>query len=757
MPEYENRLAALYQLNLLDSGNEPVFNNLVALAAATCQTKLAFITLIDNQRLWFKSAFGTDATEVPIKGSFCEQAITMEGFFEIQDTLNYPEFCTNSLVKNSPHVRFYAGYPLKIHGQKIIGTLCVLDDQPKTLSEPQLAAFKNIIQIAETLFEQELHTKASKAIFDTYLNSTSEAMCIVGNDPCFLLSFNQLFSNTIHTIYGVFPKTGEPISTYFHGFNLDNFLVGVSKAFAGEPSTVERLVNFEKFSVWYFMQYLPIRNQDGQVIAVAFTAKNVSNEHKYIDLLNETNELARVGGWEINYINKETVWTTVTRQIFEVAEEYQPNPLSFFDFINDENLSNLLRLLIDEAIHNKTLFKIEVPIITPNNTTKWLVLRGKPAFQDNQCVRIFGAVGDITRDKELRKSLLESREQYKGIIESSSDIIYELDIDGLFAFVSPVWTKLLGHDTEEVIGKSYMEYMHPDDIRRCHKFCRELFATRKADNPIEYRLLHKKGHYEWHESTCSTITRNGKLYIIGIGREITQWKIAQERLQHLNKQLLDNSIQLKDSEKRYSDLFRLSPQPMYMFSLEDFKITSVNEAAIQHYGYSRDEFLAKTILDMLPEQIQSDARIFLQTKAQEEGYYAMRSSHVKQDGTIFDVDVYSSQITINQQKFRLVLSIDMTKELIRSRAIEKQNEMFKEIAWMQSHVVRAPLANIMGLIEVIKSKKIEDVKRLDIVHHLLSEAEKFDEIIKLISKKATEANVIVVDGIDNNLDYRGLK
>lgn len=745
MPDHENRLAALYQLNLLESGNEPVFNNLVALAAATCQSNLAFITLIDNQRLWFKAAFGTEVTEVPNHGSFCEQAIKNEGFLEIPDARIHPILRTNNLVVNPPFIRFYAGIPLKIHDQKIIGTLCVLDNQTKTLSQSQLAALHNIAKIAETLFEQELQTKAAKAIFDTYLNSTSEAMCIVGNDPCHLLSFNQLFANTIHTIYGFFPQTGETIGTYFHGFNLDNFLIGVNKAFEGESSTVERLVNFEKFSVWYFMQYLPIRNKDGQVIAVAFTAKNVSNEHKYIDLLNETNELARVGGWEINYINKETVWTTVTRQIFDVSDDYQPSPSSFLDFINDENLSNLLRLLIEEAITKKTLFKIEVPVITAKNTAKWLVIRGKPAFQDNQCVRIFGAVGDITKDKELRKSLIESKEQYKGIIESSSDIIYELDFEGHFAYVSPVWTKLLGHPSEEIIGKSYMDYMHPDDVKSCHKFCRELFTTRKADNPIEYRLQHKDGHYEWHESTCSTITRNDKLYIIGVGREITQWKIAQERLKQLNQQLLDNAVELKDSEKRYSDLFMLSPQPMYMFSLDNFLITSVNEAAVAHYGYSRAEFLTKSIIDLLPEPIRQDALIFLNTKAQEEGYYSMRSSHIKQDGTIIEVDIYSSQININQQKFRIVLSIDITKELIRSRAIEKQNERFIEIAWMQSHVVRAPLANMMGLIQVIQTKQVEDIKRLEIIPRLLSEAEKFDEIIKLISEKATEAKVMVTD------------
>jgi hypothetical protein len=140
-------------------------------------------------------------------------------------------------------------------------------------------------------------------------------MCIVVPENCTIVSFNQLFAATIRKIHGVEMKVGDSIDQYFDGINLTNFIIGVEKAMQGEATTIERLVNFSKFSVWYYMQYLPVKNDADTIIAVAFTAKNVSNEHKYIDLLNETNQLANVGGWEMNLITNEVIWTTITKQI----------------------------------------------------------------------------------------------------------------------------------------------------------------------------------------------------------------------------------------------------------------------------------------------------------------------------------------------------------------------------------------------------------------------------------------------------------
>lgn len=739
---FESRLAGLYQLSLIDAKKEESLDVLVKLAASLFDASLVFITVVDKERLWFKAAYGTNCTEGPIKGSFCEITLKEKGYFQIENATLHPVFSTNPLVVNQPYIQFYAGYPLTVFDKTPVGTLCILDNKPKSLNDVQKEQFIAIANIANAILQSELEKKAVNSVFDTYLKSTSEAMCIVVPEKCTIVSFNQLFAATILKIHGVEMKVGDTIDQYFDGINLSNFINGVEKAMHGEVSTVERLVNFEKFSVWYYIQYLPINNSDGEIIAVAFTAKNVSNEHKYIDLLNETNQLANVGGWEMNLITNEVIWTTITKQILEVSEDYQPNANSIIEFIDRTDVRESLSELIQEAINKGKEFKLEMPIITQTGVSKWIVINAKTAFSDGKCIRLFGALRDISNDKEMHRSLIESREQYKGIIDNSSDIIYELDSNGYYQFVSKVWHQLLGHSIEEVMGKHFTYFIHQDDMETFQHYLNDLIGGKELEQMVEYRMRHNNGHFEWYESSCSTTKRNGELYVLGIGREITQIKADQNNLRALNEQLIQNAEKLTESEKNYSDLFLLSPQPMFIYDLVSYRFIKVNQAALVQYEYNEDEFLQLNLFDINHKDQQQGLEGFLKQKSTVVEKYALRSKHIKKSGEVIDVDVYSSMLVQQTNTYRIVLVIDVTKQLRRIQEIEKQNGLLKDIAWIQSHVVRAPLSNIMGLINILNSPMNKKENEADLFFKMLEEAKKLDAIIREIAQKANEAEVI---------------
>jgi len=738
---FESRLAGLYQLSLIDDKKDESLDTLVKLAASIFDAKLVFITVVDKDRLWFKATFGSNVSEIPLKGSFCEITLKEEGFFQIENAVIHPIYSSNALVVNPPHVKFYAGYPLTIFNNAFVGTLCILDDKPKKLSNTQIDQFIAIADIAKGILQSELDKKAVNSVFDTYLKSTSEAMCIVVPENFTIVSFNQLFAATIKIIHGVEMKVGDTIDQYFDGINLSNFIIGIEKAMQGEASTVERIVNFEKFSVWYYMQYMPIRNANGVVIAVAFTAKNVTNEHKYIDLLNETNQLANVGGWEMNLITNEVIWTTVTKEILEISEDYQPNTDSFIEFIDRKDVRESLIELTKEAINEGAAFKLELPIITQTGVSKWVVINAKTAFSDGKCIRLFGALRDISNEKEMRRSLIESREQYKGIVDNSSDIIYELDSNGYYQFVSKVWHQLLGHSIEEVLGKHFTFFMHQDDIKSFQQYINDLIGGKELEQMVEYRMRHKNGHYEWHESSCSTTKRNGELFVLGIGREITQIKADQDKLRTLNEQLIENTERLKESEKNYSDLFLLSPQPMFIYDLKTYQFIKVNQATLVQYEYNQDEFLQMNLLDINHKDQQPGLTDFLKEKSTIVEKYALRGKHVKKSGEVIDVDVYSSMLIQQNNAYRIVLVIDITKQLKRIEEIEKQNGLLKDIAWIQSHIVRAPLSNIMGLINILNSPMNKKENEAELFFKILDEAKKLDLIVRDITQKANAAEV----------------
>ena len=163
-PEEDRRLAALYQYELLDTPSEDLFDAFTTLAATICDAPISLISLIDSDRQWFKSRFGLAARETPRDVAFCAHAILEEGIFEINDAQEDQRFFDNPLVTGEPLVRFYAGVPLRTSDGFALGTLCVLDRVPRTLSEEQRTS---LAALADALVEQFEARRALLRLFDS--------------------------------------------------------------------------------------------------------------------------------------------------------------------------------------------------------------------------------------------------------------------------------------------------------------------------------------------------------------------------------------------------------------------------------------------------------------------------------------------------------------------------------------------------------------------------------------------------------------
>ena len=138
-PENEReRLEALRAYELLDTKPEAVFEAITRLAAAVFDTPIAMISLIDEDRQWFKSQFGLgDTTSMGRDEAFCAHAILQTGIFEVADASVDARFADNPLVVGDPNIRFYAGIPLIEPGGAALGTLCVIDREPRELTPAQ--------------------------------------------------------------------------------------------------------------------------------------------------------------------------------------------------------------------------------------------------------------------------------------------------------------------------------------------------------------------------------------------------------------------------------------------------------------------------------------------------------------------------------------------------------------------------------------------------------------------------------------------
>jgi GAF domain-containing protein len=141
------RITALNQLKVLDSGPEERFDRITRLAAAMFNVPVSLITLVDSERQWFKSTCGIEASETPRDESFCSHAVSTRMPLVVPDALRDSRFAENPLVSGGPRVRFYCGYPLFLDDGSCVGTLCLLDNRPRDFGGRGLALLGDLAQL----------------------------------------------------------------------------------------------------------------------------------------------------------------------------------------------------------------------------------------------------------------------------------------------------------------------------------------------------------------------------------------------------------------------------------------------------------------------------------------------------------------------------------------------------------------------------------------------------------------------------------
>ena len=422
--EEADRLAALRQYGVLDTTPEASFDDLATLAARICDAPMAAVSLVDAERQWFKAEIGLGVAETPRPASFCAHAMLSDQALVITDAQRDPRFADNPLVTGAPHIRFYAGFPLKTPTGAPLGALCVLDEKarPEGLTDLQALALKTLAQqvmtqleLRRALLERDRSEQAAKLAI--------EASSYVGAWDWDIANDRVVADDRFARMYGVDPAAasdGSPIALFtasIHPEDVDRVTDDIQRAMTGEGDFLSeyRLLIDDKVR-WVLARGQVYFDRGGEAVRLPGIAVDIT-ERKQIE--NDLAETARA------LSESETQFRVLADAMPQMVWSTQPD--GFHDYYNarwyeftgvpagttdGEGWNDMFHVDDQErawtvwrhSLETGEPYEIEYRLKHHSGTYRWALGRAVAIRNDDgQITRWFGTCTDIDELKKLEQ------------------------------------------------------------------------------------------------------------------------------------------------------------------------------------------------------------------------------------------------------------------------------------------------------------------------------------------------------------------
>ena len=283
------RLAALEGFDVLDSLPEQAYNDIAVLASRICAAPIALISFVDADRQWFKSRVGLDAAQTPRDIAFCAHAILEPGqTFVVNDARKDARFLDNPLVTGDPSFRFYAGAPIVDADNHALGTVCVIDREPRELDAGQIGALQALARLTGELLERRRLSRleAARALDrNRRMMETLVAVNMQGLDLTAFIDTDYVFQYANQTYLDYFAKPLEAVKgkTVREVMGDETFEKAIqpklARALAGELIFFEQRIDFPgRGSRHMEAAYIPARGEDGHIIGVVVRVHDINEQ-----------------------------------------------------------------------------------------------------------------------------------------------------------------------------------------------------------------------------------------------------------------------------------------------------------------------------------------------------------------------------------------------------------------------------------------------------------------------------------------------
>lgn len=437
-----------------------------------------------------------------------------------------------------------------------------------------------------------------------------------------------------------------------------------------------------------------IRDKNGKAIRMIGAVQDITEKKNLQQLLDKSNRLARVGSWEIDVESATVYWSDIIKEIRETPPGFKPTLREGIRHFKEGYSRETIIARVKEAITNGTQWQDDLQIYTHKGNLKWVRTIGKAEMVNGRCKKIYGSFQDIDQSKKAELEILKLYEEKDAILESIGDAFCRVEKNWLVTYWNKEAEKLLRTPKNKIVGQYLWDVFSSSIGTDVYKKYHESLETNKS---VVFEYFYPDVE-KWLE--ISVFPNNGlSVYF----RDITEHKLSQ--------------IRLKESEKRYSELFRLNPQPTWVFELETLRFVQVNQAAIDLYGYSEEEFLKMTVLDVRTQEENDALKAKLKIHGQQPTTYKTTSRHFTKSKQLLEVEVQANFLFINGRKYRLAIITDVTERNHREHQVTRaiintqENERYEIGAELHDNICQI-LASTHITLGILANSVNQDGKQL---------------------------------------------
>lgn len=701
------RLIALNSYNVLDTLPEKEYDAITRLASYICQVPIALISLIDEDRQWFKSKFGLNVDETPRADAFCNYTILNDHILEVNNTLESETFKDNRLVTGAPDIRFYAGAPLIDPDGNRLGSLCVIDRVPRKLTDEQKDALRTLADEVMShlqLKKQKQELEESLTVHkDFYLlfNSSPEIHLVADRD-----SNIELINDAVGNVLGYTPKQaiGKSLWQFVVGQNREQFVPVIEKAITSKQAfEIEtETVTADKQVKW--ISWCAI-TKEGKWYA---SGRDITDQK---NLLAEFEQLSLVASKIINGV----VISNADDKIIWANEAVEKITGYNLKDVKGKRLNDVLnrtpdpeqQRLLDLAISTKGSYQADVLITRKDGKPIWLSVVNSVVYNaEGKIDKFIRIVIDITLRKTAEKDLdilsFAARKSPSGTLIR--------DKDGSVIWMNEALERMLGYKLDEVHGKTLGKKLMGKDSN-VEEFDKAVEAVKqKKSYELELKIYRKDGSSIWaHLSNSPLLNERGDVERqITVAVDITERKVAEEQLKLLS-------------------LVASSTTSGVVINNRNGEVEWINSAFEKITGYNLDDVKGKHLGDSLKGEL-TDVSIIERARrlSKNKQSFEVDLLAYRKDGQPLWVSVINSVI-LNQagdvdKYIEVIIDITSKKkvelELISAKEqalqLNRAKDMFISV---MSHEIRTPLNAVIGISRLlIDNNPLESQKEnLDIL------------------------------------------